>query len=186
MEKQDIAAIYDLAEKASCVSDVAKYKDTNTWFWLFETKDDVNKFTQICKEYLRQHNMDEGLFSDEEYFNAVVEESWGYTDEFYKCDQCLRIYPWEEHNMTNYFRDEDLDDLWCPDCIEKYPETYIDFLVENGNIEDEETYNQFLSDTSLAKHGFQKLDRQTKFEDPDEEYDIIYSESAIYIRKKNQ
>ena len=76
MEKQDIAAIYDLAEKANCVSDVAKYKDTETWFWLFETKDDVDKFTQICKGYLKQHNMDEGISSDEEYFNAVVEGSW--------------------------------------------------------------------------------------------------------------
>ena len=175
--------IYRLAEEANCVRDVAKHSETGVTFWLFEDWGDVKQTNKICETYMKEHNLLDRPNSDYPYLDAITGGNWGFTDEYYKCDQCCKIYPWMDNRRYNYFRDND-DDLWCPECIKEYPETYINYLIEKGDPEDDQTINMFLSEEVLKKFGFEKLSGTTKYPGDTKYVDIIYDWDCLYIRPR--
>lgn len=131
--------------------------DDSQLFLLVEDWDSVKKINMRIKEEFMSMNLDiddhEIIDMYDTYYIDEVVDRWGFTDEYYLCDGCDKIYPIEEKFKSNRFIDYEEGMQYCPNCVKANPRGYIDYLLEFPD----ERANMFLSERELNSLGFEKL-----------------------------
>ncbi len=108
--------------------------------------------------------------------------NWGFTDEYYSCDHCNKIFPRLVNYTFNYFA-SDYGELVCPDCVKEDPEDYLSHLMNNP-----EDANRFLDEKDLIARGFVKANETSyanglydEHDDPKQIYKAIKEQNENTI-----
>ena len=112
------------------------------------------KLNELFKYELQNNKIDTYPDYDNGYFyiELITGDNYGFADEFYICENCLKAYRLDMNGMG-------YNEMWvadgtclCADCVREDPSEYIEFLINNPD-----RANIILNDGELQGFGFTKM-----------------------------